>query len=269
MVLGHGFGAVREAGLDGYARRFAALGYGALVFDYRHFGASDGQPRQLLDIGRQLADWRAAVDYARALPGVDPDRIALWGSSFSGGHVITVAAADPRIAAVVAQVPYLGLVRSRGLPQPRVLRLAAAGLVDHLRGLLGAAPHTVPLIGEPGSRAILQGHRALSQFRAMLPPGTDQDVWRNEVAARIVLRLPRYRPARLAGMVRCPVLFCACERDEVTPTGLIASAARASPAGTLITYPGGHFEIYTDRFEQVVADQAAFLTETLSDNGAG
>ena len=92
MVLAHGFGGVKEARLDAYAERFAAAGYAALVFDYRHFGDSGGEPRLLIDIGRQQADWRAAIAFARALEGVDGERIALWGTSFSGGHVIELAA---------------------------------------------------------------------------------------------------------------------------------------------------------------------------------
>lgn len=84
VVMAHGFSATRELRLDAYAERFAAAGFACLVFDYRHFGASEGAPRQLLDIERQLADWRAAIAYARSLRGVDPERIALWGSSFAG-----------------------------------------------------------------------------------------------------------------------------------------------------------------------------------------
>src|SRR5919202_566943 len=87
IVMGHGLGAVREMRLDAYAQRFAAAGFAALVFDYRHFGASGGEPRQLLDVRRQLEDWRAAVAFARTVDGIDPERVALWGTSFSGGHV--------------------------------------------------------------------------------------------------------------------------------------------------------------------------------------
>src|SRR5690349_20947540 len=104
VVLAHGWTGVREQRLDAFAERFASAGLAALVFDYRHFGASEGEPRQLLDIGRQHEDWVAAIAYARTRGDVDPDRIALWGSSFSGGHVVSVAARDRRIAAVVAQV---------------------------------------------------------------------------------------------------------------------------------------------------------------------
>ena len=82
--MAHGFSGVRDQRLDAYAERFAAAGLACLVFDYRHFGDSGGQPRQLLDIGRQLDDWRAAIAFARSLEEVDGDRIGLWGTSFSG-----------------------------------------------------------------------------------------------------------------------------------------------------------------------------------------
>src|SRR4051794_6124540 len=107
VVLAHGFGGVRGARLDAFAERFAEAGLAALVFDYRHFGDSTGEPRQLLDIGRQLDDWRAAIAFARSLPEVDPDRVAAWGTSFSGGHVAVIAAEDPRLAAAISQGPYM------------------------------------------------------------------------------------------------------------------------------------------------------------------
>ena len=91
VVMAHGLGAVREWRLDAFAERFAAQGWMVLVFDYRYLGASEGSPRQLLDIGDQLDDWRAALAYGRSLPEVDPDRIAVWGTSFGGGHVLRVA----------------------------------------------------------------------------------------------------------------------------------------------------------------------------------
>ena len=107
VVMAHGFGGVRVARLDAYAERFAAAGYSVLVFDYRNFGDSGGEPRQLLSVAMQLDDWRAAVAYARSLDGVDPDRIALWGTSFSGGHVMVIAAEDARIAAAISQNPFV------------------------------------------------------------------------------------------------------------------------------------------------------------------
>ena len=83
IVMAHGFGCVRALRLPSHAEHFAAAGYVVVVFDYRNFGDSDGRPRQLLDIAGQLADWRAAIGWARTLGGVDPERVVGWGTSLS------------------------------------------------------------------------------------------------------------------------------------------------------------------------------------------
>jgi len=88
VVMAHGLGATTELGLDDFARKFAEAGYGVLAFDYRHFGMSDGEPRDVISIRRQLQDWESALAYVRTLPGVDCRRIAIWGSSFGGAHAI-------------------------------------------------------------------------------------------------------------------------------------------------------------------------------------
>src|ERR1700759_497959 len=94
IVMAHGYSAVKEMYLDRYAEVFAAAGLNALVFDNRNFGASDGEPRQEVDPWAQIRDYRHAITYATTLPEVDVNRIGVWGSSYSGGHVLVVAAID-------------------------------------------------------------------------------------------------------------------------------------------------------------------------------
>src|SRR5205085_11612296 len=125
VILGHGLGATREYGLEPYARRFSDAGIAALVFTYRHFGDSGGEPRQLLDIERQLDDWAAALAYARNLDGIDTARIALWGTSFGGGHVIEAAARDQAVAAVVSQCPFTDVLAAMRAASPLSIARAA------------------------------------------------------------------------------------------------------------------------------------------------
>jgi fermentation-respiration switch protein FrsA (DUF1100 family) len=262
VVLAHGFAGTREARLDAYAERFAQAGMAALAFDYRNFGASGGQPRQLLDIDLQLEDWKAAVAFARSLKGVDPERVALWGTSFSGGHVIQTAAQDPRVAAVIAQCPFVdGLATLRAAGVANALRLTQAGLRDVLAQRLGRRPHMLAVVGPPGSVAVMTSPDAEPGYLAIVPPGAS---WRNEVAARIALRVGLYRPGRLIGSVRAPLMVCVCEDDAVTPVQPVLRVARANPRAEVRHYPGGHFDIYVgEAFEMAVADQARFLSRSL------
>ena len=257
VVLAHGLDGVREQRLDAVAERFVAAGLAAVVFDYRHFGASDGEPRQLVDIGRQLHDWRAAIAYARDLDGVDPDRIALWGTSLSGGHVVALAAEDHRIAAACAQASFAdGLRQLAFFPLALTVRLLLAGVVDQVRALAGAAPHLIPAAGPPGSTAVITIPDGQHDLERITPPGSTS---RNELCARFSLRIGFYRPRRAARRVACPLLVCVADGDRLGPPAQAVAMARAAPRGRLRRYATGHFGMYLERFDEVVADQLEFL----------
>ncbi len=262
LVMAHGLGAVRTMRLDAYAERFCAAGYACLVFDYRNFGDSEGAPRQLLDISMQLQDWTVAVAYARTLPGIDYNRIGLWGTSFGGGHVIATAARLPGIAAVVSQCPFTDGIASLGALSPLIsARITGLAVRDLIAARLGRPPVMVPTAGNPGEVALMNAPDAYPGFLKLVPDGTPL---RNEVAARIGVKILSYRPGRLAAKVTCPILFCVCESDSVAPSGPTRRYAATAPRGQIKLYPEGHFEIYVgDAFERVVADQLDFLEKNL------
>ncbi|HWQ29287.1 MAG TPA: alpha/beta hydrolase [Dehalococcoidia bacterium] len=263
VVLGHGLGAVKEARLTAFAERFAAAGLACLAFDYRHFGESGGEPRQLVDIRRQQDDWRAAIGFARSLERVDPDRVGLWGTSFSGGHVLEIAAGDGRIRAAVVQVPFVdGLASIRSVGVRHLLRLTGAGIRDVLRQATRRPPHLVPLIGPPGSLGFMTTPESEPGYRAIV---TDAPTWRNEIAARLALRIGMYRPIRSAPKIRCPVLYVAGLRDSLTPASATLQAFRRTPDARLYLLPVGHFDAYVGAwFEEVVPLETAFLTQKLA-----
>ena len=165
VVMAHGFGGTRADAIPAFAERFVGAGLAALVFDYRHFGDSEGEPRQLLDIGLQLEDWTAAIACARTRPEVDETRIALWGSSFSGGHVVPTAVRDGHVQAVISQGPFAdGLKQMGSFPFSMNLKMTVHGLRDQIRAVLGRAPHYVPVVGPPGGRG-----PAVAGLRRRLP----------------------------------------------------------------------------------------------------
>lgn len=263
VVMGHGTTGTVDFGLTRYASRFAEAGMVVLAFDYRHFGRSDGEPRQLIRVGRQLTDWRAAVEYARSLPGVDADRVAVWGTSLSAGHVVAVAAEDPRIAAVVAQLPFMGIDLRRASPRPRRVtrRLFAAAVRDLLRGAVGRRPVVVAMVGQPGAEAVFTG---AEDYSVAMELSEQAPTWRNEMCARSLFSLIRYRPGRLAGRLRMPLLVCVADDDTAASGQLAVRAAEDAPHGQLRRYPGGHFAAYVgDVFERMVTDEVEFLHRCL------
>jgi len=258
VVMGHGFAGVRSAGLEAYAERFAAAGFSVVVFDYRHFGDSSGEPRELLDIDRQLEDWRNALRFTRGLDEVDPARVAVWGTSFGGGHVLRIAAEDRELAAAISQVPFVdGRASARPAHPLSVLGLMGMAFADVAAAAVGRGPVYVPVIGAPGTVAVLTSPDSESGYRALLPDGVR---WPNRVAARIVLSVLGAHPGAVASEIQCPLLVCVADHDALAPAGPAISAARRAPRGELVRYDLGHFDVYVgEPFEQAVADQLDFL----------
>ncbi|MGE0218842.1 alpha/beta hydrolase [Mycolicibacterium sp.] len=260
IVMAHGFTATRDDALPDYAEAFQAAGYAVVLFDYRHFGASTGQPRQLLDIGEQRADYHTVIAWARRRDDVDADRIVVWGSSFSGGHVLAVAAADPRIAAVVAQAPFTDAIAALlKVPLGNAAKIMAAAARDQVGAWLGRPPRLVAAVGPPGTLAAMTSPDAEPGFRALVGP---ESLWRNEFTPRLMFKFAFNRPGRGTARLGMPVLLCVCDDDVVTPPGPTVDAALRAPRGELRRYPYGHFDIYTD--PQVKTDQIDFLRRALS-----
>lgn len=263
VVLAHGFTGVRDMQLHRPAERFAEAGFGALVFDYRHFGDSGGEPRQVLDLGEEYEDWDAAIGFAKSLEWVDRSRLALWGTSFCGGHVIDAAIRHPDIAAVIAQVPFADGFTQLIRTPPRIgIRLTADALRDEIRSRRGLEPLLIPVTAPPGAYAVLSDPHVWGAVPVIVPP---RSTWRNEVAARIGLRLGFHRPGRRAGRVKCPLFVQVVEDETVVSIRAAERAARRAPRGELKSYAGlNHFDVYMgEGFERLFADQLAFLQRTI------
>ncbi len=263
VVMAHGFSGTRRDGLEPYAERFADAGFGVLLFDYRGFGDSGGEPRQVISIAGQQEDYRAAIRAAARVPWVDPARIALFGSSFSGGHVMTVASGDAQIAAVIAQAPFAdGIAQLRSAPPLVSARMTVDAVRDAVGAALGRPPVTVAATGPPGGYAVMTAPEADPGFAAIIGEGS---LHRNEVAARVMLTVGLWRPVRDALRVSCPVLVCVCDADATTPPAPAEQMGRNAPRGEVVHYPIGHFDIYRgEAFERAVTDQVAFLQRVLA-----
>jgi len=252
VVMAHGFSAVKEMYLDSFAEVFAAAGLNALVFDNRNFGASDGEPRQEIDPWAQVRDYRHAITYAGTLPEVDPKRIGIWGSSYSGGHVLVVGAIDRRVKAVVAQVP---LISGRANIRALVRADFIAGFrqmfdADRLARFQGQPPAMVPVVDkDPLAASALPTPDSWEWFTQT--GETRAPSWRNEVTLRTVEMLGEYEPGiYLPYISPTPLLLLVAEGDHLTPSEFaIAAFDEAHQPKELVIMPGGHFDAYTKGFE--------------------
>lgn len=266
VVMAHGFAGTRIMCLDRYAARFADAGYVVVLFDYRHFGDSEGEPRQLLSIRKQLEDWQAAVKFARELEDIRPECVALWGTSLAGGHAIATGISDSRIAAVIAQVPHVsGPLTALATGPNMLVPYAVAITKDLVRAARGRAPFCIPTVGKPGTVAAMTADGALEAMRRMVPSG---HVVSEEVSARVLLDLATYSPARKVARLQCPLLVQVGSLDRVTPPKPARRAAWRARRGELIEYPVGHFDVYFGgEFERAIVDQLMFLSHHLPVSG--
>jgi fermentation-respiration switch protein FrsA (DUF1100 family) len=251
IVMAHGFTAVKEQHLDKYGEAFSREGFAVLIYDNRNFGASEGQPRQEADPLLQVRDYRDAISHASTLDVVDAQRIGVWGSSYSGGHVLQVAAFDRRVKCVASQVPAIsGSMDVRFAIRPDLL----PGVIDYFEQdraarYAGEPPIVMEVVNEdPKSDCAMPGQDSYDYFmdshRAVAPS------WRNEVTLKSIELLNEYEPAYAIDRISpTPLLMIVAKKDTVTVPDLALKAyERALQPKQLMLLDCGHFDPYLNEF---------------------
>jgi fermentation-respiration switch protein FrsA (DUF1100 family) len=267
VVMAHGIAAVKEMWLDRYAEVFAARGLHVLVYDHRNLGASDGSPRQEIDPWAQIRDYRDAITFAETLPGVDPTRIGIWGSSYSGGHVLVVGAFDRRVRCIVSQVPVISVRENlRRYVRPDVLAEVRKMFdADRRARAAGEAPAMFPVVdADPTAPSLLptvDSHRWFTESARLRAPA-----WRNEVTLRSVELASEYEPGLYIRHVSpTPLLMIVDTADLLAPADLALEAyERALQPKELVLLNGGHFAAYVEDFEASSSAAADFFARHLS-----
>jgi dienelactone hydrolase len=252
IVMAHGFSAVKEMYLDRFAEAFAAAGLAAVVFDNRNFGASEGEPRYEIDPWQQVRDYRNAITWAETLPQTDPKRIGIWGSSYSGGHVMVVGALDRRVKCVVAQVPLAsGHRNARRLIRADYLAGVQAMFDDDRRARMkGEPPAMIPVVAEdPAAPSALPTPDSWTWFTET--GNSRAPSWHNEVTLRSVEMFTEYEPISYVKYVSpTPMMIVVALGDVLTVSDLALEAyEEALGPKRLVTLSGGHFDAYTDDFD--------------------
>lgn len=263
VIMAHGMAALKSFRLPAYAEHFVKRKMAAFLFDYRTFGKSDGEPRHIVNPFHHIHDWKAAIAHVRTLKEIDGKRIALWGSSFSGAHVIACAATDKHISAVVSQVPFVsGLASMKSKSFSDMLLSTAFAAVDMLRAALSLSQHYSPAIAPAGSFAAMNSGESYTGFMSIVPVDSD---WENKLASRVFLYIPFYSVMNCARKVKAPTLVMAGRYDSLIPVGEVKRMAERLPVGELVIEECNHFEVYTgSHFERFVQIQGDFLERHLS-----
>lgn len=272
VVMAHGFSAVKEQTLEDLAVVFRDAGLASVTYDHRNLGASDGEPRQEIDPVAQVRDLRTAITYAASRPEVDADRIGIFGSSYSGAHVLAVAALDRRVRAVVSQVPLIS----------GFLNIQRLNTADGFNGLLetldaervarhgGADAVVIPVCSDdPAGACAFPGRTTYDYFHHYVDKGASPS-WRNEVTLRSIdLALAYDVTPYVARISPTPLLMIVTDDDTTTPTDLALDAfARAREPKELVVMRGHHYTVYLEHFPETSRRAAAFLTTHLATGDA-
>lgn len=259
VIMAHGFAAEKTFGLPQFAEAYARAGYAVYLFDHRNHGESEGIPRNLVRASRQLQDWEAALARIKRAPNIDPQRIILWGASFSGGHVLVMASRHPEIAAVISHVAFTdGLTALQGRAISDIVKAAGAGILDAILSPLGVRC-SIPVVGQPGTLACLNQPGAMEGYMATIPP---ESKWINECPASVFLTLPWYRPITCAEKIKCPVLMVKAREDDIVSAAAWEATVQKIPQAKRLELEGGHFDFYNgETFTYLMEQELSFLVD--------
>jgi len=278
IIMAHGIGATKDMGLLPFAMEFAKSGFMVLMLDYLHFGNSDGTPRHQINPFQHVADFQSAIRYGERHEMVDHSRIALWGSSYAGGHVLVTASKESNIAAVISQMPFLGPtpdenpmdeLKKRGFDNVAIGFLGAAS--SKLRRIMGLPPLYTRLYGHVGD-----GNKMALNYWENFDgddskwlekhPRERRNDWRNAVSTDSVLNMIKYKPIQYVDGIdsrKTKVLVVQAKHDLLCPNhrmDYVIDKLKCERHMEDTT----HFGMYTGKtFESVIEVQKSFFLKHL------
>jgi len=256
IAMAHGFAGVKEMGLVSFAERFTAAGFVTLVFDYRCWGESEGEPRNQIFAHDMVEDYRNAVTWLSDRPEVDAERIGVWGTSYSGGLVLYVGTFDKRVKAVVAQVPSALNPESRRAINPEKWDSAGDFLLqDRIERYKTGIVKYMKVVAPEGEPCVLPGQEAYEDYMALKEFAPH---WRNEVTLESLEKVREFDPVSLIHlMAPTALLLIPGEKDTLIPIEAVkATYERAREPKAISILPITHFEAYHDPWWSKAADLA-------------
>lgn len=239
ILMAHGLGGEKSCGLHLFAEAYVKLGYQVCVFDHRGFGQSKGKVKNLVDKNSQIQDWQAVIDYLKNQYALTESQIILWGYSFSGAHVLTLASEKP-YKAVISNFPHVdGLASLTLYPKKYLMPATMIALQDLMLAPFNKVK-TLPVVAKDRF-AILSGEDCYEGYQSLIPAGQP---WDNAVPARIVATIGMYRPTTVAHKISCPTLVAGAANDSLIPISATRKLAEKLQNGRYEEYPCGHFDLF-------------------------
>lgn len=244
VVMANAVSAIREIALPGYAERFCAAGFVVLAFDYRNFGASEGDPRNHLDPHLQQQDLKNAVTWLRAQPEVDPDNVGGWGISLGGVHMLHLGAYDRRVKAVVSVATGLNVMETM-IGREGMLAFLRILNGDHDRRFLTGEPAAyMPAVSMPGQGGVMafpEAYEFYTEAQATFAPTYD-----NRLTKESVENLLADHSADQVHLVSpTALLMIHGEKDLIPPDAVRAVFDRAGEPKKLLVLDCLHTDLYT------------------------
>lgn len=265
VVLAHGWAMTAGGDLEDYAQTIAQHNIICLTIDFRNLGASTGQPRQHLDPNQQIEDLRSAIDYLQQRPEVDSERIGLWGSSYAGGHVISVSGIDPRVKVAVSQVPTISGYKAKQeiLTKDELLERAqrfTQARLSREHGIDTEIIKTVSNEGQPCAYSDFASYSYMSKQAKRCPN------WQNFTTVASLDLAQTYEPGSYVYRIEdTAFMMIIASDDKTTPTNLQQEAFENIPSANkeLVTVPGGHYSVYEDFFDETNQKAAEWFIKHL------
>ena len=260
IVMANGFGGTRENRLYEYAEKFVTAGYACFLFDYRNYGASDGNKRQLINAKMQLEDWNSAIEHIKKDGRIDGQKLLLFGTCFAGGHVIWLSAHRKDITATVAQCPYTDtLATIKAVGAGYILKKLPFVFADLLTCITGYHPVMLKLATYKGENAFMEADKKTTM--QMIGNST----FINKAPARSLLEFIKYSPGKFFDKITIPIYVAACSRDTLVPGEKTIQLAKRAEHSICKKYDCRHFDIYLNEcFEEAINDYINFYNQIFS-----
>jgi len=245
--MAHGFSAIKEQDLPFFAEVFVKSDFVVLLFDYRYSGGSEGIPQGNIIVHEQLEDYKHAITFISKRTNVDSERIGVWGTSYSGGHVLRLAPYDRRIKAVVSQVMAINLAEMVEMNKGRGVLDALFDMCkkDRTQRFEDPKVNFIPAVGKKGEFAFLDDDEAYHWFHHS---GKDsKNPWQNLCSLESLEDCLEYVPAQGIHKILRPLLMIVCTRDQIIPCSQQKEAfERASEPKKLVELDATHFDVYNE-----------------------